>query len=40
MDVESGIWEVSPAAMNAIASYRVLELAKPKPQPEGFIEQK
>ena len=40
MDLESGIWEVSPAALNAVASQRVRELSKPKRNPEGFTEQK
>ena len=40
MDVDSGIWEVSEAAMNAAASKRVAELAKPKPAPNGFEEQR
>jgi hypothetical protein len=39
-DLESGIWEVSPAAMNAVASKRVTDLSKPKPNPDGFTEQK
>ena len=40
MDLESGIWEVSPAAMSAVASKRVTELSKPKQNPDGFKEQK
>ena len=40
MDLESGIWEVSSAAMNAVASKRVTELSKPKANPDGFVEQK
>jgi hypothetical protein len=39
-DLESGIWEVNTAAMNAVASKRVTELSKPKPNPDGFTEQK
>lgn len=40
MDIDSVIWEVSPSALEAVASKRVTELAKPKNTPNGFQEQR
>lgn len=39
-DLDSSIWEVSTAALNAVASDRISELSKPKVNSKGFVEPK